>query len=366
MAKEKKSVELRAVDDGEGKESRIYRLHKDAVEEVGILPAVRVGEKLLPEARLEAAGKIERRTRSNEPDVRVLIERDAEQQESQWNTSEQSKGLPWGWMALVGCAFAAGILWSLAEVNRSQERREGLVEEAEGILEKEKEEEMEAEAMIATIEKVVEDFHDSRSVDELLRYARHPERVKPLMEKHYGGSPPVPMRLRGILGLDPLTIENNARFWMVLCEREDGSTGQLLVEALSPDVAKVDWETSVCYQPMEWDAFAKERPGGYTGDFRVYVEADNFYSHEFADSELFACFRLTALDGEEVLYGYVNRATPLARKLESLVAENNGQAIPLILSLYVPEGARSKRGVAIRKLVAPRWMFMDSPEVGSE
>lgn len=363
MAKEKESVELRAVDDGDGKESRIYRLHKDAVEEVGILPAVRVGEKLLPEARLEAAGKSERRTRSNEPDVGVLIESDAEQQESQWDTSEQSKGLPWGWMALVGCAFAAGILWSLVEVNRSEERREGLVEEAKGILEKEKEEEMEAETMIATIEKAVKDFHDSRSVDELLRYVRHPERVKPLMERHYGGGPPVPMRLRGIVSLDPLTIENRATFWMVLCEREDGSTGQLLVEVLSPDVAKVDWETSVCYQPMEWDKLAKERPEGYTGDFRVYAETDSFYSHEFADSEVFACFRLTTLDGEDVIYGYAGRGSALASKMERMIQESNGAPVPMILRLSVPENGQSKRGVSIRKLVCPRWLYVESPEV---
>ena len=366
MAKEKERIELRSVDETDNQQSRLFRLHKDAVEEVENLPAVRVGEKLQPEARLEAASKDELKTRSNEPDVGSLIEMSVENEEAQWETPVEAKGLPWGWMALVACAFAAGIIWSLVEVSRSDHRRDDLLDEAIIILEKEKDEEMEAETMIASIEKVVEDFYDSRSVDELLRYVRHPERVKSFMDKHYGDKPPVPMRVRGILSLDPLTIENRATFWMVVCEIEGGGSGQLLVEALSPKLAKVDWETFVCYQPMEWDRFAKERPGGYNGDFRVYVEADNFYSHEFADSELFACFRLTALGGEEVLYGYVNRATPLARKLESLVAENNGQAIPLILSLYVPEGARSKRGVAIRKLVAPRWMFMDSPEVGSE
>jgi len=366
MAKEKERVELRPVDETDNQQSRLFRLHKDAVEEVENLPAVRVGGKLLPEARLEVASKDELKTRSNDPDVGSLIERNVEHEEAPWETPVQAKGLPWGWMALVACAFAAGIIWSLVKVGRSEQHRDGLLEEAKTILEKVKDEEMEAETIIASIEKVVENFYDSRSVDELLRYARHPERVKPLMERHYGGSPPVPMRLQGISSLDPLTIEKRANFWMVVCELEGGGSGQLLVEVLSPQVAKVDWETFVCYQPMEWDRFAKERPGGYTGDFRVYVEADNFYSHEFEDSELFACFRLTALDGEEVLYGYVNRGTPLARKLESQVAENNGQAIPMILSLYVPEGARSKRGVAIRKLVAPQWMFVDSPEIGSE
>lgn len=362
MAKEKESVELKAVDEAEEKKSRFYRLHGDAVEEVEELPAVRVGGKLLPEARLVAAGKDEMKTRSNEPDVGSLIEKDAEQQPEQWETAEVSKGLPWGWMALVGCAFAAGILWSLIEVSRSDDRRDELVEEAKEVLEKEQQEEMEAGEMIDTIEKVVGNYFDSRTVEELLRYVRHAERVKPLMEKQYAEKPLVPMRVKAIQSLDPLTIDSRATFWMVTCELEDGSTDQLLVEVISPTVAKVDWETTVCYQPMDWDKFAKERPEGYTGDFRVYAAEDNFYSHEFADSQAFACFRLKALDSMEVQYGYVARDSALAKKMEQMIRDNNGAPVPILLRLSVPEKGESKNALTIRKFICPRWLFVESPD----
>ena len=50
-------------------------------------------------------------------------------------------------------------------------------------------------------------------------------------------------------------------------------------------------------------------------DFRVYVEADNFYSHEFADSDQWMSFRLTALDSEETLFGYARPDSAEARRL---------------------------------------------------
>ncbi len=272
--------------------------------------------------------------------------------------------VPWGWMALIGCAFAAGVLWSLVEVNRSNERNEGLVEEAIGILDKEREEEMEAEKTIEAIEKAVRQFFDSRSVDELLKYVRHPKRVEPLMENYYATDPFVPRRVERILSFDPLTIDNHANFWMVLCELSDGSNGQVLTEVLSGSVAKVDWETFVCYQPVEWDEFAKKRPPGYSGDFRVYAESDNYHTYQFSDSETYAAYRLTALDSEEVLYGYVERGTSLAEELEMLAPAGAGRAVPLILRLEVPRIGMSKRGLHVRELVCARWMYVESPEVG--
>ncbi len=87
MAKEKDRVELRPVDEGTEKDSRLYRLHKDAVEEVDDSPPVRVGQKIVPEARLEALDKDGLKIRSVEPGVASLIERNAEEQarlESEW------------------------------------------------------------------------------------------------------------------------------------------------------------------------------------------------------------------------------------------------------------------------------------------
>jgi hypothetical protein len=112
---------------------------------------------------------------------------------------------------------------------------------------------------------------------------------------------------------------------------------------------------------MAWDEFAGKRPGGYTGDFRVYVERDHFYSHEFSDSAAFESYRLTALNGEAVLFGYVPRGAGFARQISELIEGQGGGSGPLILRLHVPQDVQSPRGVVIREIVNPRWVFIEPP-----
>jgi hypothetical protein len=362
MAKEKERLELKPVDESADPELRLVRLHKDAVEEVEQLPTLRVGDKSAPEARLVPASREELKTRSNEPDVGSLIEMEVPKAEDLWETEKAAGGrVPWGWVAVIGSAFAAGILWSLVEVNRADGRSRTLGNEAQEIIEKERQEEMDAEELISTLDTATGNFFDSRSVDELLRYVRHPERVRPLMESYYADKAPEPMRLENVIAYDPLTIGNFASFWMVSCELEGGMRKQVLVQANSKEDAKIDWETFVCYQPMPWDDFATSRPAGYTGDFRVYVERDHFYSNEFSDADTFACFRLTALGGEVTLFGYVNRKGLLAQRISELIDRSGGASAPMILRLNVPRGIVSKRGVVVQGLVCPRWMFIEDP-----
>ncbi len=360
MGKEDDKVKLRTIDEDREESVRIVRLNQGTTEEVEELPTVRVGGKVVPEVRLEMATRGELKTRSNEPDIGSLIERDELVEESEWLEGSASK-MPWGWVVLVGCIFMAGIIWSLREVNRADSHREDLMSEAAGILEKEKVEEKHAERAIARIESTVRSYYDSRSVEELLQYVRHPKRVAPLMEKFYEETPPKAWRVQEIVSMDPLTIDYRASFWMVASLLENGEQRQLLVETRDDGEVKIDWETLVCYQPMDWDEFATARPEGYEGDFRVYVEKDHFFSHEFADSEVFVSFRLTALDGEEVLYGYAELQTDLGKKITELIDLNGGHPTPMILRLKVPVSVRSPRGVEITRLDCPRWLYVENP-----
>lgn len=360
MAKEKEKAKLRPVDE-EGESRRRYiRLGKDAAEEREELPPVRVGTGR-PLGRLDAAMREELKIRSSDPGVDSLIEKDILVEEEPWEATQASSGIPWGWVALVGCAFVAAIIWSLVSVKGAEGQRKDLTESALAVLENEEREEMEAVALIDTLERVAREFLDARTVDEMLVHVRHPDRVAPLMENHYAGRGPTPSRVLNVISLDPLTIEKRASFWMLSCELEDGKSTQMLLEAVSGMEAKVDWETYVCYQPMKWDDFASERPGGYTADFRVYVEKDHFYSHEFADSQAYACYRLTALNGEAVLFGYVPRGAAFAEQISELAGGQRSGPAPMILRLHVPEGIDSPRGVQVRELVSPRWAFVENP-----
>lgn len=368
MSKEGKKVVLRTVDEESTvEEPRLLRLNKDTVEEVAEETPVRVGAKDVPEARLEGATRGELKTRSNEPDLGSLIDRDDRVAvEDEWDSSSQPRKFPWGWLALAAAAFAFGIIWSLSQVGRAEKKQDELKKETRSILEREVEEELSAVDMVDTLERVAREFYDSRSIDELLRYVRHPERVRPLMEDYYSRHELKPAGVESVESMDPLTIDSSGGFWLITSILQSQGRSQLLLEALDTDSAKVDWESFVCYQPVPWEEFVSERPSGYTGEFRVYVEEDHFYAYEFSDSEKYQCLRLTTLNSDQPLYGYVERESLMAKEISEQLRGGGPLSNPMILRLHVPGNARSKRGVLVEELVAPRWMFVKSPEDGGE
>ena len=365
MAKEREKAELRPVDEQAEAEARkrYVRLGRDAVEELEELPPVRVGPAPL-EARLHPAARDEMKIRQSDPGVGSLIESEIPVVKDPWEEPPaEGSGFAWGWVALVASFFGGAILWSLLSVKGAEGQRKDLSKDAQTIIEMEGREEMEAVAMVATLEKVARAFLDSRSVEEMLGYVRHPDRLAPIMESYYAGAAPSPARVINVFSMDQLTIGQRASFWMVFCELADGNTTQMLLETFSEKEAKVDWETFVCYQPMGWDVFVKERPDGYSGVFRVYAEADHYHTHEFADSEQYDCYRLTALGGMETLYGYVKRGAAHAPQIAELVAASGGRPVPLMLDLHLPEGLDSPRGVVVDGLVNPRWLYLDNPAI---
>jgi len=126
---------------------------------------------------------------------------------------------------------------------------------------------------------------------------------------------------------------------------------------------KVDWGSWVNYQEMPWDRFATERPADAPMDFRVAAEEDHFFSHEFADSTVWSCFRLTAPQSGEALFGYAKSDSPACRALQEIIkTDYGGKAAAVILRLTVPAGLKSRSGVIIDQVRSPRWFYLDSPE----
>lgn len=364
MDREKKKISLRQVSENTDEDSpRVLRLHKDKVE---VLDKSQTPEKIelkqAPEVRLEPSDRKKMKVRSAEAD---MTERNLEDEigdlEEEWTEAGVARRIPLGWILLVASVFVAAVVWSLLQVAESEERSEVLRVETETALEQEEQEELDARETIATIKEVAEKFYAAVTIEEMLPLVRHPSRVKSLMEDYYSRYPMEPDRVILVSGLEPVTIGNHGGFWVVQTTRESGDEGVLLVEAKSKKEAKADWESCVRYQPIDWTDFVINRPGDYTGDFRVYAERDNFFSHEFADSEKYDCFRLTVLESDEVLFGYTLKNGSDAEQIDKIIDENPNGKAPMILKLHIPENINSRSGVLIRELVIQRWMFTKSP-----
>ena len=371
---EKKIVELRPVDDQVVREPVVVRLHapgRDHDEEE--VQPVKLGktspqEEAAP-ARLDLPEREEIEVRSHQPGIEALIEDVAVTTE----TPEQSWGaevkphhpLPWGWFALIGVGIVAAVAWSLTRVKESQEQAVEIRERTEMELQRDFEEEAEAAALVARIEETIGRFFTVSSVNSYERLVRHPERVMPLIRDHHSRHPGFPARLRSVRAMQPLTLDDRGNFWMASVMLADRKLRSLLLEIGEDGTPRIDWETFVCYQPMAWDDFATKRPDSTALDFRVYVEPDTFYSHEFADSNKWVSFRLTALDADETLFGYMAADHPDLPEIMRCVRLNQGRKTSLILRLNIPRGLQSRRGVVIEKLQCPRWLYLDSPSSGA-
>lgn len=366
MAREDKRVELKPVDDiAPEAEETIIRLGKGDEHTTKV---IRVPVPVAPETshRLNLPERDVHEGKSQEPGMEALLdhyEAQRDQLEQGWSAkAEESKHIPWGWFVLIGLLIAGAVGWSLTNTKKGQTKIQEAQVTTENLMLEEAEEEAAADRLLEDMDKVSIQFIAASSIEELLKVSRFPERVRPLMEKYYGDKGVTPAVVQRTRMLRPLTLDRHANFWMKSVELSSGDVKNLILEVDSEGTPKIDWETFVCYQPMNWDEYALNRPQGTSMDFRVYVQRDDFFGFEFADEDTWNCYRLTARDSEEPLYGYAKKGSEIAAEMDFYISRNGGRPPSLILKLSLPEGLQSRRGVEIEKVVAPRWIYVTAPE----
>lgn len=373
MARKEKPLQLRMVEDSEAESSTAVRLDNRETEWRAREPKpVRLGprdEEAGVSRRLDLPDRDEVELRSHQPGIDVLIEPEPtapELVEENWGeASARRHPVPWGWFALIALIIFWAVVWSLSSVEKADPKAIQIRSSAVTALVEEEREEREAAQLIGRLDETLRAFANVTSVEALSRLIRQPRRVTPLMRRYYADHPVYPGPLRSIKNLAPLTVGNRGNFWLASVVLGEGELHGLVLEIGEDGEPRIDWETFVCHQPMDWDDFSRQRPVGNALDFRVFVETDHFYSHEFADSNQWVSFRLTALKAEETLFGYARVGSPTAQELLRLCEQGEDRPVAVILRLGVPEGLRSRNGVVIEKLVCERWLYLDPPDSGS-
>lgn len=354
MQKNNDQPKLRIVD--ESSERVILPLDRQLTDDPGKLGG---DEKAV---KLEVKDRSELKFRTYETKLEEWVEQENATLEDGWNTNRvPTRRYKRIWIA-IGLILFLGISWLVFDFFQLNETELAAQEDTQSSQERKDQAGREALQTIATIKDVVRKFYRSSSVDEMSKYVRHAERVRPLMEDYYSKKAMKTSEVISMVDLNPLTIGSRGGFWSTITKLDSG-VNTLVVEVNSPSDVKVDWETHVFSQPMEWERFIKDRPEGFRGDFRVYVERDNFYNYEFADSDKYQAYKITTLNSYEVIYGYAPRDGKAFREIDQLITQNQNQKSPVMLRLYLQEGLKSKSGVLIESIVAPRWLLLDSPEV---
>jgi hypothetical protein len=362
MRRDKKiRVVLKAVEE-RPKPAMVTRLHPE-VRRKDVRPSGTIGEVKKISEILQHEKEHPKENRPHHPDIEALIDQQpahAEDTEQTWGDEKHSnRTYPWGWFVLGGAALVGAITWSLMSVKKSHEVAETIrIHTAVSVVD-EAAEQREAENLVNNIETALRSYFAAASIESRLQWVRFPERVEPMMRTYAEAFPQTPSPLQTIRVLQPLPIEHQTQFWMASVELAKGERRELLIECMDKG-PRIDWETMVCYQPMPWDEFAARNAIGKSLDFRLYVEPSSFYSHEFRNEAEWACYRLSAPNAEQVMFGYVRRGTELDAELSKLT--NDGRRVSLILRLQIPPSMKSPMGVVIENLMSPRWLHLTLPE----
>jgi len=368
MVRGKKPMELRPVDDDPEPKLEVIRLG-DEPQPVRLVPedpVARPGRV----ARLEipAVVAVDSR-RTHEPGPEDLLDSellDSVTGEETWGkTPAQSEPLPWGWFALLGLLLTGAVIWSVSYVRQAEPLVAEAHQQAVEVVNESAASDLAMEQLLQRIEDTVKRFCEATSIEAMLPVARHPERVRPLMEQYYGQHPLQAPGFAKVKTLRGAVLDSTDNFWELSVVLGDGESKKFLLQETEDGSIRVDWETAVTYQPMKWDDYALQRPADTTLDFRVLVDEDHFFSHEFSNSNRWISFRLTAPGQEETLFGYAAKGGPVATALLAILGQNAAPHRPAILRLKLPPDMQSRRGVVIDKVLSSRWVYVNPPDSDS-
>lgn len=184
------------------------------------------------------------------------------------------------------------------------------------------------------------------------------ERVKPLMKDFYDTQKSV----------DPVpgSLISKARYQIdgteILYFRYNGnrSAGTVEIAMRRGNEARflIDWESLVGYGEMSFADLRAQRPTKPVL-LRTFARQFEYYNFEFSDASKYYCVKLSSPDGENSLYAYAERATPLGSWLSNTLATTGPTAtVGFTLKVAFPAEAESNQCVRLLQVVAPRWLTM--------
>jgi DNA-directed RNA polymerase subunit RPC12/RpoP len=170
---------------------------------------------------------------------------------------------------------------------------------------------------------ILKSFYAAKSVEEMARYVRHPDKTLPRMEEYYRNKRPL-VRYK-VESFEDAQVGN--------LEGVEFLTGILTLEGEKPrsvalelplednpnqDDLRIDWESMVYYAETPWDQFLSSQSEKGC-DFRVVLQKDEYWVEPYDDQSRWICFKLynPGTVGEEYGYcfGYVEVDTATATEM---------------------------------------------------
>lgn len=213
---------------------------------------------------------------------------------------------------------------------------------------------------------VIRRFLKAKTVEDRAFFIRDPQRVKPLMTEWYGRPETKPLQWSDddlLLSKQVKKIVDHNRYFIIVLVELSGSGAHIFALEQTQDAIRLDWETSVGYQPMPLGEFKTKQPREPV-EFRVKVKPTDYYNNQFSDEKKYQAVELSYPGKPEFkLYGYIDRGEEWAEPL--LEQLDGGLGPSLIVKLKYPDGEiKDAKQVQMDSIVADSWWLSEQPEGG--
>lgn len=203
--------------------------------------------------------------------------------------------------------------------------------------------------LIDELEPLTRKFLEAETVDELLTTVRDSKRLEEKIRSYYpDGKVPAP----GMSGFNTSkTLAYRGKLASLSVRTKDFENKQIAF-LRTDEGMRVDWESFVGWSEMPWKQFTTEKPEKALL-FRASLRKLDYYNFGFSDEKKWQSYELRSPDGEHVLYGYVERDSPLDLKLRPL----DGKSTKLVtVKLKFPAGEEKVNQVLIDGMPVDGWV----------
>ena len=208
-------------------------------------------------------------------------------------------------------------------------------------------------SLLAETEPLARKFLEAKSIDELLPLVHHPERAKPRLQRQF---PQGRIEPPGLAQFNTTSNLSYGDSFITVDVRTRNFESRQLTFIETPEGLKIDWECWAGWSEMTWPALLAALPTEATV-FRVIVKRVDYYNFAFSDDTQWQSYRLESLDGEHMIFGYVERGSPVAGKIHMSSEVDHA---PMILKIRFPAHvAASNNQVVIDDVVASGWLEQD-------
>lgn len=208
-------------------------------------------------------------------------------------------------------------------------------------------------ARLAAAEAVLGKFLQAPDWKQRALLVRDKLRVAPLMSAYYAKNADGPMPFDSIV--EAADVSTKLSEHVVVFQ---GGGRRLATVEHTAEGPRVDWESFVGAGEMAWTDFIEAKPAT-PSLFRVLVSPAGHYENQFGNPAELACYSLRNISepGAKVVYGYVSKASPMAKELDYWVQKSSDATVPMILRLKFPLDAPVDFQVWIHQFVQSGWVI---------